>query len=121
LVFTICTTVFANDQSEASWRQVRRKREHFVREFTKRYGAPPGAALRKLRLEHARAMLNATAIPVEEVALANGFANADTFSRGLSTLLWCEPGSNAAHAVTRHNDLNTRRGRNRRPLNTSES
>lgn len=66
-------------------------REHFVREFTKRYGAPPGAALRKLRLEHARAMLNATTIPVEEVALASGFASADTFCRAFRRAFGASP------------------------------
>lgn len=56
-------------------------REHFVREFTKRYGEAPGSILRGLRLEHARSMLNTAAVSIEEVALASGFANVDTFSR----------------------------------------
>ncbi|MGH7994951.1 MAG: helix-turn-helix domain-containing protein [Opitutaceae bacterium] len=56
-------------------------REHFIRQFSRRYGEPPGTMLRRLRFEHAHAMLAATQQTVEEVALASGFASADTFGR----------------------------------------
>ncbi len=56
-------------------------REHFIREFGGRYGESPGALLRRLRLEHARTMLAATALGVAEVARASGFASANTFAR----------------------------------------
>jgi AraC-like DNA-binding protein len=56
-------------------------REHFIREFTRRYRESPGALLRRLRLEHARAMLAATETDVESIALASGYASANTFCR----------------------------------------
>ena len=56
-------------------------REHFIRGFAKRHGEPPGALLRRLRLEHARRMLRATRLPVQEVALGCGFTDANTFCR----------------------------------------
>lgn len=56
-------------------------REHFIREFTRRYQESPGALLRRLRLEQARAMLAATDTDVESIALASGYASANTFCR----------------------------------------
>lgn len=56
-------------------------REHFIREFTRRHHESPGALLRRLRLEQARAMLAATDSDVESVALACGYASANTFCR----------------------------------------
>ncbi len=56
-------------------------REHFIREFTRRYAESPGALLRRLRLEQARAMLAATAADVESIALASGYASSNTFCR----------------------------------------
>jgi len=56
-------------------------REHFIRAFGKRYGEPPGELLRRLRLEQARRMLRATQLPVGEIALACGYADANTFCR----------------------------------------
>lgn len=56
-------------------------REHFIREFTARYGEPPGRWLRRLRLEHARIMLAASERTVEEVALSCGFAGVNAFGR----------------------------------------
>lgn len=56
-------------------------REHFIREFGRRYGEPPGELLRRLRLEHAHRMLRATQLPVQDVALACGFADANSFCR----------------------------------------
>lgn len=56
-------------------------REHFIRVFGKRYSEPPGEFLRRLRLEHAERMLHATRMPVQEVALASGFTDANSFCR----------------------------------------
>lgn len=57
-------------------------REHFIREFTRRYRESPGALLRRLRLEQARVMLAASAdTKVETIALASGYASANTFCR----------------------------------------
>ncbi len=67
-------------------------REHFIRAFHIRYGEPPGAVLRRLRLEHARAMLDATSLPVEEIALASGFASLNTFGRAFRARYGQSPG-----------------------------
>ncbi|HVU23183.1 MAG TPA: AraC family transcriptional regulator [Opitutus sp.] len=56
-------------------------REHFIRQFRLRFTEAPGAMLRRLRLEHADAMLAATKQTVEEVALASGFTSSNSFSR----------------------------------------
>lgn len=56
-------------------------REHFIRQFHRRYGEAPGAMLRRLRLEHARAMLSATSLSVEDVALASGFTSPNSLGR----------------------------------------
>jgi AraC-like DNA-binding protein len=56
-------------------------REHFIRRFGERFDEAPGAMLRRLRLEHAEAMLSATRTTVEDVALASGFTNPDSFGR----------------------------------------
>ncbi len=68
-------------------------REHFIRAFAKRHGEPPGELLRRLRLEHARRMLRATQMPVQEVALACGFADANTFCRAYRLKYGTTPGA----------------------------
>lgn len=68
-------------------------REHFIRGFGKRYGEPPGEMLRRLRLEHAHRMLRATQTPVGEVAVACGFADANTFCRAYRLRYGVTPGS----------------------------
>ena len=67
-------------------------REHFVRAFRKRYGETPGTLLRRLRLEHARELLLATTLRVEEVALSSGFASVNTFSRAFRQHYHGSPG-----------------------------
>jgi AraC-like DNA-binding protein len=71
-------------------------REHFIRSFGKRYGEPPGELLRRLRLEHAHRMLRATPMPVQEVALACGFADSNTFCRAYRLRYGASPGSGRA-------------------------
>ena len=66
-------------------------REHFIRTFTERFGETPGALLRRLRLEHARAMLVATGLSVEEVALASGYASSNAFCRAYRRSYRCSP------------------------------
>jgi AraC-like DNA-binding protein len=68
-------------------------REHFIREFSRRYRESPGVMLRRLRLEHARAMLAATVLSVEEIALASGFASSNTFCRAFRTRFGKTPGA----------------------------
>ncbi len=60
-------------------------REHFIREFRRRHREAPGAMLRRLRLEHAHAMLAASELELAEVARACGFASANTFGRAYRT------------------------------------
>ncbi len=66
-------------------------REHFIRAFSERYGETPGAMLRRLRLEHARTMLQATELPIAEVAGASGFASATTFCRAFRVAFGTTP------------------------------
>ncbi len=68
-------------------------REHFIRSFRKRYGEPPGELLRRLRLEQARRMLIATQIPVQDVALACGFTDANSFCRAYRGRYGATPGA----------------------------
>jgi len=68
-------------------------REHFIREFSSRYRESPGVMLRRLRLEHARAMLQASAISVQEVALACGFTSSNTFCRAYRLRFGRSPGT----------------------------
>ncbi len=68
-------------------------REHFIRGFGKRYGEPPGEMLRRLRLEHADRMLRATQLPVQEVAVACGFADANSFCRAYRLRYGTSPGA----------------------------
>lgn len=67
-------------------------REHFIRAFGRRYDEPPGEMLRRLRLEHAHRMLKATQMPVQEVALACGFADANSFCRAYRQRFGATPG-----------------------------
>jgi AraC-like DNA-binding protein len=69
-------------------------REHFIRVFGKRYGEPPGALLRRLRLEQAQRMLRSTQMTVQDVAVACGFADVGTFSRAYRQKYGITPGAN---------------------------
>ena len=54
---------------------------HFSELFLQEVGMPPGAYLRRLRLEKARAMLRETSESVAEIAAKCGFGSATQFSR----------------------------------------
>ncbi len=75
-------------------------REHFIRAFGKRYREPPGEMLRRLRLAHAHRMLKATHMPVQEVALASGFADANSFCRAFRRRFGHTPGHRRRPAVS---------------------
>lgn len=66
-------------------------REHFIREFRRRFQETPGAMLQRLRLEHARTLVVSTILPLEEVALASGFANRGSFTRAYHRLFRSHP------------------------------
>ncbi len=68
-------------------------REHFIREFSARYRESPGVMLRRLRLEHARAMLAGTELSVQDVALASGFTSSNTFCRAYRSRFGRRPGA----------------------------
>ena len=68
-------------------------REHFIREFRKRFRETPGAMLQRLRLEHGRTLVISTNLPLEEVALASGFANRGSFTRAYRRLFRSDPRS----------------------------
>lgn len=54
---------------------------HFSELFSQEVGMPPGAYLRRIRLEKARTMLRETSEPVAEIAARCGFGSAALFSR----------------------------------------
>jgi AraC-like DNA-binding protein len=68
-------------------------REHFIRRFGQRYGESPGTLLRRLRLEHARALLRGTRLPIAEVARAAGFADAASLARAYRRRQGLTPGA----------------------------
>jgi AraC-like DNA-binding protein len=68
-------------------------REHFIRRFRDRHGEPPGAMLRRLRLEAARSMLGVTELPVEKVARACGFVSSNSFCRAYRQRYGVAPGA----------------------------
>ncbi|MFI5356180.1 MAG: AraC family transcriptional regulator [Opitutales bacterium] len=68
-------------------------REHFIREFGARYRESPGVMLRRIRLEHARTLLAATALAVQDVALASGFTSSNSFCRAYRRRFGHTPGS----------------------------
>lgn len=56
-------------------------REHFVREYTRRYGETPGVVLRRIRLEHARAMVLTSSLSQADIAAVCGFGSGDALRR----------------------------------------
>ncbi len=68
-------------------------REHFIREFSARYRESPGVMLRRLRLEHAHAMLRTTDLGVQDIALASGFTSSNTFCRAYRGKFGHSPGT----------------------------
>jgi len=56
-------------------------REHLSRAFTRACGAAPATWLRRLRLRHAEALLNASDLPVAAVARQCGFATPSHFAQ----------------------------------------
>ncbi len=71
-------------------------REHFNRAFHARYGETPGRLLRRLRLDHARTMLRSTTLAVEDIAVASGFSNSNSFCRAYRQAFAVSPGRERA-------------------------
>ncbi len=59
--------------------------------FRRHLGATPSQHYMRLRLEHGRRLLEQTALPIVEVALACGFASPGHFSHRFRTLFGCAP------------------------------
>jgi AraC family transcriptional regulator len=71
---------------------------HLVRAFRRHFGVTPGAYLRELRIERARAALVASDVPIAELALAAGFSDQSHFTRIFHRLVGATP---AAYRRTR--------------------
>jgi transcriptional regulator GlxA family with amidase domain len=65
---------------------------NFARLFRRQVGKTPARHIEDLRLEAARRQLEATALSLEEVAVASGFATAETLRRAFSRRLGITPG-----------------------------
>jgi AraC-like DNA-binding protein len=79
---------------------------HFTRAFTLSTGLSPGRYLLKLRLERARQLLTNPALPLNEVAMACGFADQSHFTRAFSAAEKMSPGAwrklTATRSAERH-------------------
>ena len=64
---------------------------HFSELFSQEVGMPPGAYVRRIRLEKARAMLRETSEPVAEIAARCGFGSAALFSRAFHNCYQAAP------------------------------
>ncbi len=68
-----------------------RSRAAFSRAFVDCIGIPPMDFVRKIRLSHARRLLAATPLPVENVAWQVGYASRSRFSRAFRTEFGMDP------------------------------
>lgn len=68
-------------------------RAHFVRLFTAAVGVPPSDYVFASRIDRAMRMLVATDNPINVIALACGFANANYFSKAFRRAKGCSPGA----------------------------
>lgn len=73
-------------------RRVAMSPRNFARLFHQRVGITPAKHIEKLRLEAARRLLESTAMALEEVADASGFASAEILRRVFSRHLGITPG-----------------------------
>ncbi len=86
---------FRSPRSLQDWaEEVGLSREHFSREFSKRYAESPAAFLRRLRLQHAHTLLHTHSMHLADVAAASGFASAQTFHRAYRKAYGVPPGRN---------------------------
>lgn len=83
-------------------------REYFAREFKRRYRQSPGGFLKGLRIRHAESLLRTTSMPVEEIAVASGFAAVNAFIRRFKQCFGVSPGA--------FREGIRRRKQNRRPI-----
>ncbi len=66
-------------------------RAHLTKQFAKRYGVPPGAYLRRLRIERAQDLLRTTDKSLCDVASETGFYDQSHFNRVFTAQTGCTP------------------------------
>jgi len=64
---------------------------NFARAFRQEVGQTPAAFVESARIEHAKQLLEATSLPVEQVAARSGFGTPDTFRRAFARRLGVSP------------------------------
>jgi AraC family transcriptional regulator, transcriptional activator FtrA len=70
------------------------------RRFRETVGQSPGAWLRLERVAHARELLEASTLPIDDVATACGFRSAATLRHHFRAILGCSPASYRARFTT---------------------
>lgn len=65
---------------------------YFTQAFRRSTGVPPHRWLTERRVERAKALLRAGAMPLSEIALACGFAHQSHFTRTFTAAVGCPPG-----------------------------
>lgn len=68
-------------------------REHFITQFTKRFGFSPGNFLKELRLEAANDLISTAECDIHEVAALCGFGSSTAFCRAFRRKFGVSPGS----------------------------
>ena len=71
--------------------QVGIDRSYLTKQFTRRYGIPPGVYVRHRRVERAGELLRNTEKPISEIALELGFYDQSHFSRAFAAQVGCPP------------------------------
>lgn len=66
---------------------------HFSRLFTAEIGASPGRHVERVRLDHARRLLETTDLTLDEIARRSGFGTAETLRRVFARRLGTPPGA----------------------------
>ncbi len=66
-------------------------RAHFFRAFRQSLGRSPGQFLAETRMQHASVLLETTALQVDEVARAVGYANARHFASAFTARVGLSP------------------------------
>ncbi len=75
-------TQYRSPRNMSEWaEEIGITREHFAREFQKRYGESPAAFLRRLRLNHAQILMKTSPYSMSRIAMLSGFSNAQALHR----------------------------------------
>ncbi len=91
---------------EALAARARLSPRHFARAFHEETGIPPGRYVDRVRLEHARRLLEETSRGVEEVARASGYGTPETMRRAFLRALGTAPAEyrRRFHSPVKRND-----------------